>query len=87
MIFVLQLIVLYNINFAVFNLLPLPPLDGSRILAALLPGQWAYKLAGLERYSFLILIALLMTNVLGAVLIPIQRGILFLYQIVLSVFI
>lgn len=87
MIFVLQLIVLYNVNFAVFNLLPLPPLDGSRILAALLPGQWAYKLAGLERYSFLILIALLMTNVLGAVLIPIQRGILFLYQIVLSVFI
>ncbi|WP_441561131.1 site-2 protease family protein [Colibacter massiliensis] len=86
MLLVLQLIVMYNINFAVFNLLPIPPLDGSRILTALLPQEWAYKLAGLERYSLLILIVLLMTNVLGAILIPVQRGILMLYQMVLSLF-
>ena len=86
MLLVLQLIVMYNINFAIFNLLPIPPLDGSRILTALLPQEWAYKLAGLERYSLLILIVLLMTNILGTILIPVQRGILILYQMVLSLF-
>lgn len=86
MLLVLQLIVMYNINFAIFNLLPIPPLDGSRILTVLLPQEWAYKLAGLERYSLLILIVLLMTNILGTILIPVQRGILILYQMVLSLF-
>jgi Zn-dependent protease len=70
---VLQLIVIYNINFAVFNMIPLPPLDGSKVLMVFLPGEWAYKLAGLERYSFLILIALVFTNVLGIIMHPVQR--------------
>ena len=86
MLLVLQLIVMYNINFAIFNLLPIPPLDCSRILTSLLPQEWAYKLAGLERYSLLILIVLLMTNILGTILIPVQRGILKLYQMMLSLF-
>ena len=67
---VLKLIVLYNINFAVFNMIPLPPLDGSKVLMSFLPGEWAYKLAGIERYSFLILIVLVFTNVLGMILRP-----------------
>lgn len=70
---VLMLIMIYNINFAIFNMIPLPPLDGSKVLMSFLPGEWAYKLAGLERYSFLVLIVLVFTNVLGAILIPIQR--------------
>lgn len=70
---VLQLVIIYNINFAVFNILPIPPLDGSKVLMNILPGEWAYKLAGLERYSFLILIVLVFTNVLGIILYPMQR--------------
>ena len=69
---VLYLIVLYNINFAVFNMIPLPPLDGSKVLMSFLPGEWAYKLAGIERYSFLILIVLVFTNVLGMIIFPIR---------------
>lgn len=70
---ILQLVIIYNINFAVFNILPIPPLDGSKVLMNLLPGEWAYKLAGLERYSFLILIVLVFTNVLGIILYPMQK--------------
>ena len=73
---VLYLIVLYNINFAVFNMIPLPPLDGSKVLMSFLPGEWAYKLAGIERYSFLILIVLVFTNVLGMIIFPIRAVLL-----------
>ncbi|MBS6255358.1 site-2 protease family protein [Megasphaera massiliensis] len=83
---VLQLIVLYNVNFAIFNMLPLPPLDGSRVLMCFLPTEWSYKLAGIERYSFLILIALMMTPVFTYILIPLQRLIFTLFSLLLAPF-
>lgn len=67
---VFKMIIEFNIGFGIFNLIPLPPLDGSHVLMQLLPRDMAYKLAGLERYSFLILIVLLMTPVLSMILIP-----------------
>jgi len=54
----------------ILNLLPLPPLDGGRVLTGLLPGPIAYKFSRIEPYGFFILIALLVTGVLGAVLWP-----------------
>jgi Zn-dependent protease len=84
---VFYLIVLYNINFAIFNMLPLPPLDGSRVLMVFLPTEWAYKLVSIERYSFLILIALMMTPVLGSILIPLQRLVLTIFSSFISLFI
>ena len=81
---VLKLIVLYNINFAVFNMIPLPPLDGSKVLMSFLPGEWAYKLAGIERYSFLILIVLVFTNVLGMIIFPIRAILLNMMSIIVS---
>ena len=72
-ILVVRLIIIYNINFALFNMIPIPPLDGSHILMQLLPREWAYRLAGLERYSFFILIIFIMTPVLTYVLVPMQQ--------------
>ncbi len=55
-----------NISLAAFNMIPVPPLDGSRILAALLPPFWQPYLASLERYGFAILLVLILFgNVLG----------------------
>ena len=82
---VFSLIVLYNINFAIFNMIPLPPLDGSKVLMSFLPPRLSYKLAGLERYSFFILIALMMTPVLGGILVPLQRLILSIFNLMIGV--
>lgn len=83
---VLQLIIIYNINFAIFNLIPLPPLDGSHVLAQLLPGRLAYEYVRLERYSFLILIVLIMTPVLSMIFIPLQRFIWSAFLFILTPF-
>ena len=49
-----------NLLLAVFNLMPLPPLDGSHVVKHLLPTRWALNYQRVARYGFLILIALLM---------------------------
>ena len=82
---VLSMMVLYNINFAIFNLLPLPPLDGSKIMMVLLPGKYAYKLMSLERYSFIILIVLMMTPFLTMILIPLQKLVLSMFNLIIGV--
>lgn len=60
-------------GFAVFNLIPLPPLDGSRILSVFLPPKWTYYLMRYERYIQLGLILLLWTGVLSTPL-AVARG-------------
>ncbi len=83
---VFMLILIYNINFAIFNMIPIPPLDGSKVLIQLLPYELARKFHELERYSFLILIIFLMTPILGSILVPMQRLILKMFESILSVF-
>jgi Zn-dependent protease len=62
--------VIINLVLMVLNFLPFPPLDGGRILMSVLPARIAWKLSMLERYSFIILILLMMTGVLSAVISP-----------------
>lgn len=83
---VLSMLVMYNVNFAIFNMLPLPPLDGSKVLMMLLPNRYAYKLMELERYSFIILVFLMMTPFLTMILIPLQGVILGIFDVIIGVF-
>jgi Zn-dependent protease len=57
-----------NLSLAMINLLPIPPLDGGRILVGVLPHRLARQYSQLERYGFIILLVLLYTNVLSFVL-------------------
>ncbi len=78
----LQLFIIVNFSLAAFNMIPLPPLDGSRILAALLPSFWRPVLAPLERYGVVILLLLLLvggglgSSIIGAIIGPV-RDVLF----------
>jgi Zn-dependent protease len=62
--------IVLNLVLMVLNLLPLPPLDGGRIMVSLLPGPMSYRFSRIEPYGFFILIALLMTGVLWKLLGP-----------------
>lgn len=84
---VFNLIIIYNINFAIFNMLPIPPLDGSHILRNLLPYELARQYEYLERYSFVFLIIIIATPVLSYVFIPMQRFILSIFQGIVNILI
>lgn len=60
----LEYLALLSAGLAVFNLFPVPPLDGSKVLFALLPNRWYGKLMKYERYGMLVMAVLLLTNVL-----------------------
>lgn len=83
---ILQLIIIYNVNFAIFNLVPIPPLDGSKVLLSLLPGEMAYKYETsiIARYSFILLILLVFTGILGFIIRPISGLIISFLNIIVS---
>ena len=67
----LQTGVIINLALAIFNLIPVPPLDGSKILLGLLPYSQAYKFAKLEAYGPIFLLILVLSGIIGKVLFPI----------------
>jgi len=63
--------VMINVVLAILNFIPLPPLDGGKILAGLLPKRLAYYYSLIEPYGFFILILLMFSNILSTVMGPI----------------
>jgi Zn-dependent protease len=74
-----------NAVLAVFNLIPIPPLDGSHILAAVLPANLARMYEHLEPVGFILLLALFYTGIISAILLPISRGILQLLLVLIPI--
>lgn len=60
----------FNIILGVFNLIPIPPLDGSKLLFSFLPPKYEYYLIKYEKYGYILLLLLIMTDNLDKILIP-----------------
>ena len=69
----LEFLLTMNLSLAVFNLLPFPPLDGSKILETFLPSSMQPVLETLERYSYLILMVMIYLGVTSAIITPVLR--------------
>ena len=73
----------FNIIFGIFNLIPLPPLDGSKVLEYFLPQKLKGIMYTLERYSFIIILVIFCTNIASYIINPAYNLILkFLYWII-----
>lgn len=72
---ILLLGVWYNIFLGLFNLIPIPPLDGSKILESLLPRSFSPVMVQLNAYGWIILILLIYLGAFGRVLMPLANGI------------
>src|SRR5215204_4861931 len=75
----LEFLLTMNVSLAVFNLLPFPPLDGSKILDTFLPASMQPVMAMLEQYGFVILIILMYMGFFSAIITPILR---FVYSLI-----
>jgi len=71
-------VVIINVYLAAFNLIPIPPLDGSGVLEGLLPARWLRSYWQLRPYGFIILIVLLYLNVIDWIARPILGLVFFL---------
>jgi Zn-dependent protease len=75
-----------NLVIFAFNLFPIPPLDGGRIVTSLLPNRYAYKFAQLEPYGFFIVLGLMLVNGLKYWMAPVMGAAAMALQFLVSPF-
>lgn len=76
LVFMMELMISINVGLAIFNLIPIPPLDGSHILEGLLPADMARAYSAIAPYGFMILLILIFTRVVDYLVFPIIRVII-----------
>jgi Zn-dependent protease len=74
----LMYLLMMNVSLAVFNLLPFPPLDGSKVLETFLPASMQPMLEILEQYGYIILMILIYVGFTSAIISPIMQFVLYL---------
>ncbi|MEC4722391.1 site-2 protease family protein [Noviherbaspirillum sp. CPCC 100848] len=74
--------ILTNLVMFAFNLFPIPPLDGGRVLTSLLPNRYAYRFAQIEPYGFFIVMALVLFKVLYFWMVPVMTAAHSLLQLI-----
>ncbi|KPU28114.1 peptidase [Caloranaerobacter sp. TR13] len=80
----IKILIWYNVVLGIFNLLPIPPLDGSKILYSIIPDKFGSFLIKYENYLYLILIFLLLTDTIDNVLNPLINYWFNLLSIIIS---
>ena len=73
-----------NLILFAFNLFPLPPLDGGRIVTSVLPNRYAFRFARIEPYGFFIVLGLMMLNLLSYWMKPVMMLAAMLLQVLIS---
>lgn len=79
-----QYLAMMNLGLGVFNLIPIPPLDGSKVLGAVLPGRWYFRLMQYERYGFILLILFINLPIFNQLLYMMEDGILTFYDFIIG---
>lgn len=79
-------IFIYNAFLCVFNLIPLPPLDGSKVLASLLPLKWEYKFYQYEKYMYFALLILILTGMVSKIMSVLGVGLInFIWDFIIKI--
>ncbi|MCL2146805.1 MAG: site-2 protease family protein [Synergistaceae bacterium] len=74
----IEYMIFINVGLAAFNIIPIPPLDGSKILYGFIPFRWLRFYYMLEQYGFIILLVLVFTRLIDIIMLPVMRFFLLL---------